>query len=116
MSGIPQVRALGAGNKPPHTTLQGANVGTWRQATSYNPQGTSAGGWQHATPYHPQRSRATYSLITPMQPLFASEDTPVVNERQAQPRQTTPTRRSTPDLPQASEDLLQPGTNVEEMM
>ncbi|GMN25023.1 hypothetical protein TIFTF001_043853 [Ficus carica] len=105
---------------------QGTNVGTWRPATSYNPQGTSVGGWQHATPYHPQRSRATYSPITPMQPLFASEDTPVVNERQAQPRQTapgtsarrqtTPTRRSTPDLSQASEDLLQPGTNVEEMM
>ncbi|GMN32802.1 hypothetical protein TIFTF001_041790 [Ficus carica] len=61
-----------------------------------------------------------------MQPLFASEDTPVVNERQTHPRQTapgtsarrqtTPTRRSTPDLPQASEDLLQPGTKVEEMM
>ncbi|GMN23352.1 hypothetical protein TIFTF001_051302 [Ficus carica] len=60
-----------------------------------------------------------------MQPLFASEDTPVVNERQAQPRQTapetsarrqTPTRRSMPDLMQASKDLLQPGTNVEEMM
>ncbi|GMN22471.1 hypothetical protein TIFTF001_043528 [Ficus carica] len=105
---------------------QGANVGTWRPATSYNPQGTSAGGWQHATPYHPQRSRATYSPITPMQPLFASEDTPVVNERQAQLRQTapgtsarrhtTPTRRSMPNLPQVSEDLLQPGTNVEEMM
>ncbi|GMN47913.1 hypothetical protein TIFTF001_017076 [Ficus carica] len=105
---------------------QGANVGTWRPATSYNPQGTSAGGWQHATPYHPQHSRATYSPITPMQPLFTSENTPVVNERQAQPRQTapgtsarrqtTPTRRSTPDLPQTSEALLQPGTNVEEMM
>ncbi|GMN53521.1 hypothetical protein TIFTF001_022657 [Ficus carica] len=61
-----------------------------------------------------------------MQPLFTSEVTPVVNERQAHPRQTapgtsarrqtTPTRHSTPDLPQASEDLLQPGTNVEEMM
>ncbi|GMN59680.1 hypothetical protein TIFTF001_028769 [Ficus carica] len=105
---------------------QGANFGTWRPATSYNPQGTSAGGWQHATPYHQQRSRATYSPITPMQPLFASEDTPVVNERQTQPRQTapgtsarrqtTPTRRSTPNLPQASEDLLPPGMNVEEMM
>ncbi|GMN34973.1 hypothetical protein TIFTF001_042145 [Ficus carica] len=89
-------------------------------------QRASAGGWQHATPFHPQRSRATYSPITPMQPLFASEDTPVVNERQAHPRQTaqgtgirrqsTPNRRSTPDLPQASEDLLHPGTNVEEMM
>ncbi|GMN64800.1 hypothetical protein TIFTF001_033857 [Ficus carica] len=105
---------------------QGANVGTWRPATSYNPQGTSAGGWQHATPYHPQRSRATYSPITSMQPLFASEDTLVVNERQTQPKQTapgtsarpqtTPTRRSTPNLPQVSEDLLQPVTNVEEMI
>ncbi|GMN60219.1 hypothetical protein TIFTF001_029324 [Ficus carica] len=105
---------------------RGANVGTWRPASSYNPQGTSAGGWQHATPFHPQRSRATYSPINPMQPLFASEDTSVVNERQAQPRQTalgtnarrqkTPTQRSTPDLPQASEELLHPGTNVEEMM
>ncbi|GMN71895.1 hypothetical protein TIFTF001_055588, partial [Ficus carica] len=104
---------------------RGANDGTWRLATSYNPPGASVGGWQLATPYHQQRSRATYSPITPMQPLFASEDTPVVNERQAQPRQTapetsarrqTPTRRSTPDLMQASKDLLQPGTNVEEMM
>ncbi|GMN21746.1 hypothetical protein TIFTF001_043377 [Ficus carica] len=87
---------------------RGANDGTWRPATSYNPQGASAGGWQHATPFHQQRSRATYSPITPMQPLFASEDTPVVNERQAHPRQTaqgtsarqqsTPNRRSTPDL------------------
>ncbi|GMN22508.1 hypothetical protein TIFTF001_045665 [Ficus carica] len=105
----------------------GANDGTWRPATSYNPPGASAGGWQHATPIHPQRSRATYSPITLMQPLFASEDNPIANERQAQPRQTapgtsarrqttTPTRRSTPNLPQASEDLLQPGTNVEEMM
>ncbi|GMN47742.1 hypothetical protein TIFTF001_016918 [Ficus carica] len=61
-----------------------------------------------------------------MQPLFAFEDTPVVNERQAQPRQTapgtssrrqtTPIWRSTPDLSQSSEDLLQPRTNVEEMM
>ncbi|GMN30544.1 hypothetical protein TIFTF001_046432 [Ficus carica] len=61
-----------------------------------------------------------------MQPLFASEDTPVVNERRVQPRQTapgtsarqqtTPTRRLTTDLPQPSEDLIQPGTNVEEMM
>ncbi|GMN71213.1 hypothetical protein TIFTF001_053364 [Ficus carica] len=61
-----------------------------------------------------------------MQPLFASEDTPVVDERQAQPRQTapgtssrrqtTPIRRSTPELSQSSEDFFQPGTNVEEMM
>ncbi|GMN22568.1 hypothetical protein TIFTF001_043540 [Ficus carica] len=83
-------------------------------------------GWQHATPYHQQRSRAPYSPINPMQPLFASEDTPPVDERQAQPRQTapgtssrrqtTPIRRSTPELSQSSEDLFQPGTNVEEMM
>ncbi|GMN26380.1 hypothetical protein TIFTF001_044002 [Ficus carica] len=100
---------------------RGANEGTWRPATSYNPQGASAGGWQHATPYHQQCSRATYSPINPMQPLFASEDTPVVDERQAQPRQTapgpssrrqtTPIRRSTPELSQSSEDLFQPGTN-----
>ncbi|GMN27478.1 hypothetical protein TIFTF001_044126 [Ficus carica] len=105
---------------------RGANDGTWRPSTSYNPPGASAGGWQHATPYHQQRSRATYSPITPMQLLFASEDTLVVNERQAHPRQTaqgtgarrqsTPNRRSTLDLPQASEDLFHPGTNVEEMM
>ncbi|GMN27998.1 hypothetical protein TIFTF001_044184 [Ficus carica] len=105
---------------------RGANDGTWRPATSYNPQHASAGGWQHATPYHQQRSRAPYSPINPMQPLFAPEDTPVVDERQAQPRQatpgpssrrqTTPIRRSTPELSQSSEDLLQPGTNVEEMM
>ncbi|GMN35836.1 hypothetical protein TIFTF001_042294, partial [Ficus carica] len=105
---------------------RGTNDGTWRPATSYNPQGANAGGWQHATPYHQQRSRATYSSINPMQPLFASEDTPVVDERQAQPRQTapgpssrrqtTPIRRSTPELSQSSEDLFQPGTNVEEMM
>ncbi|GMN71398.1 hypothetical protein TIFTF001_054088, partial [Ficus carica] len=105
---------------------RGANDGTWQPATSYNPQHATAGGWQHATPYHQQRSRAPYSPINPMQPLFASEDTPVVDERQAQPRQatpgpssrrlTTPIRRSTPELSQSSEDLLQPGTNVEEMM
>ncbi|GMN70161.1 hypothetical protein TIFTF001_039206 [Ficus carica] len=105
---------------------RGANDGTWRPATSYNPQHASAGGWQHATPYHQQRSRAPYSPINPMQPLFASEDTPGVDERQAQPRQavpgpssrrqTTPIRRSTPELSQSSEDLLQPDTNVEEMM
>ncbi|GMN19954.1 hypothetical protein TIFTF001_047019 [Ficus carica] len=105
---------------------RGANDGTWRPATSYNPQHASAGGWQHATPYHQQRSRAPYSPINPMQPLFASEDTPLVDERQAQPRQTapgtssrrqtTPIRRSTPELSQSSEDLFQPGTNVEEMM
>ncbi|GMN28335.1 hypothetical protein TIFTF001_041154 [Ficus carica] len=105
---------------------RGANDGTWRPATSYDPQHATAGGWQHATPYHQQRSRAPYSPINPMQPLFASEDTPVVDERQAQPRpetpgpssrrQTTPIRRSTPELSQSSEDLLQPGTNVEEMM
>ncbi|GMN23780.1 hypothetical protein TIFTF001_040493 [Ficus carica] len=105
---------------------RGVNDATWRPATSYNPQGSSTGGWQHATPYHQQRSRATYSPINPMQPLFASEDTPVVDERQAQPRQTapgpstrrqsTPVRRSTPDLSQSSEDLFQPGTSVEEMM
>ncbi|GMN21599.1 hypothetical protein TIFTF001_043352 [Ficus carica] len=87
---------------------RGANDGTWRPATSYNPQHASAGGWQHATPYHQQRSRAPYSPINPMQPLFASEDTPAVDERQAQPRQaapgpssrrqTTPIRRSTPEL------------------
>ncbi|GMN27087.1 hypothetical protein TIFTF001_044075 [Ficus carica] len=117
-----------AGGWRPATSHEqrGTNDGTWRPATSYNPQVASAGGWQHATPYHQQRSRATYSPITPMQPLFASEDTPVVNERQAQlrqtapgtssRRQTTPIRRSTPDLSQSSEDLLQPGTNVEEMM
>ncbi|GMN46395.1 hypothetical protein TIFTF001_015577 [Ficus carica] len=62
---------------------RGTNDGTWRPATSYNPPGANARGWQHATSYHQQRSRATYSPITPMQPLFASEDTPVVNERQA---------------------------------
>ncbi|GMN24072.1 hypothetical protein TIFTF001_040532, partial [Ficus carica] len=105
---------------------RGANDATWRPATSYNPQGASTGGWQHATPYHQQRSRATYSPINPMQPLFASEDTPVVDKRQAQPRQpapgpssrrqTTPIRRSTPELSQSSEDLFQPGTNVEDMM
>ncbi|GMN49594.1 hypothetical protein TIFTF001_018758 [Ficus carica] len=105
---------------------RGANYGTWRPATSYNLQHASAGGWQHATPYHQQRSRAPYSPINPMQPLFASEDTPLVDERQAQPRQTapgtssrrrtTPIRRSTPELSQSSEDLFQPGTNVEEMM
>ncbi|GMN22374.1 hypothetical protein TIFTF001_040238 [Ficus carica] len=104
----------------------GTSAGGWQPATSHNPQGASAAGWQHATPYQPQRSRATYSPITPMQPLFASEDTPLINERRVQPRQTapgtnvrrptTPTRRSTPDLPQPSEDLIQPGTNVEEMM
>ncbi|GMN62714.1 hypothetical protein TIFTF001_031786 [Ficus carica] len=104
----------------------GTSAGGWQPATSHNPQGASVAGWQHATPYQPQRSRATYSPITPIQPLFASEDTLVVNERLAQLRQTapgtsarrptTPTRRSTPDLPQPSEDLIQPGTNVEEMM
>ncbi|GMN66223.1 hypothetical protein TIFTF001_035294 [Ficus carica] len=104
----------------------GASAGDWQPATSHNPQRASAAGWQHATPYQPQRSRDTYSPITSMQPLFASEDTPVVNKRRAQPRQTapgtsarrqtTPTRRSTPDLPQPLEYLIQPGTNVEEMM
>ncbi|GMN64828.1 hypothetical protein TIFTF001_033902 [Ficus carica] len=100
-----------AGGWQPATSRdqQGASAGGWQPATSHNPQGASAAGWQHATPYQPQRSRATYSPITPMQPLFASEDTPIVNERRAQPRQTapgisarrqtTPTRRSTPDLP-----------------
>ncbi|GMN33316.1 hypothetical protein TIFTF001_041883 [Ficus carica] len=117
-----------AGGWRPATSHEqrGANDGTWRPATSYNPQGANAGGWQHASPYHQQCSRATYSPINPMQPLFASEDTLVVNERQAQPRQTapgtstrrqsTPVRRSTPDLSQSSKDLFQPGTNVEEMM
>ncbi|GMN70248.1 hypothetical protein TIFTF001_039295 [Ficus carica] len=60
---------------------RGANDGTWRPATSYNLQHASTGGWQHATPYHQQRSRAPYSPINPMQPLFASEDTPGVDER-----------------------------------
>ncbi|GMN65329.1 hypothetical protein TIFTF001_034407, partial [Ficus carica] len=112
-----------AGGWRPATSYEqrGANDGTWRPAMSYNPQGANAGGWQQATPYHQQRSRAAHSPINPMQPLFASEDTPVADERQAQPRQaapgpssrrqTTPIRRSTPELSQSSEDLLQPGTN-----
>ncbi|GMN23076.1 hypothetical protein TIFTF001_040395 [Ficus carica] len=59
MLGIPQVRALGAGNKPPHTTNKGRKLGLGDQPR-----------------------------LTILKPLFASEDTPVVNERQAQPRQT----------------------------
>ncbi|GMN51026.1 hypothetical protein TIFTF001_020174 [Ficus carica] len=98
----------------------GASAGGWRPAASYEQRGANDGTWRPATSYK------SSGPINPMQPLFASEDTPVVDERQAQPRQTapgpssrrqtTPIRRSTPELSQSSEDLFQPGTNVEEMM
>ncbi|GMN21400.1 hypothetical protein TIFTF001_043307 [Ficus carica] len=81
---------------------RGANDGTWRPATSYNPQHASAGGWQHATPYHQQHERQAQPRQT----------APGTSSR----RQTTPIRHSTPELSQSSEDLFQPGTNVEEMM
>ncbi|GMN60018.1 hypothetical protein TIFTF001_029116 [Ficus carica] len=65
--------------------------------------------------------------MAPMQPLFTPGYAPTQNERQAQQRQTapgsesrrwiTPSRRSTPDLPQPPEGPTQPGAiNVEEMM
>ncbi|GMN69686.1 hypothetical protein TIFTF001_038731 [Ficus carica] len=82
MSGIPQVRVLGAGDQPPHTNSEARTMG------------------------HGDQPRLT---IRKVQTLGA-------DERQAQPRQTapgpssrrqtTPVRRSTPDLSQSSEDLF----------
>ncbi|GMN22651.1 hypothetical protein TIFTF001_040307 [Ficus carica] len=99
---------------------QGVNTGGWQPSTSHDLQGTNAGGLPQATPHQQRASRATYSPVAPMQPLFTPGDTPVINEWRAQQRHTasrseerrwiTHTRRSTPVIPAPTACLIPQGT------